>query len=114
MKRTDKVPASEFSETFTQGMYDRMCVSFFKYGPVAHGFPEKLDALASLQLHLDAYAKDGNTEHMMDAANYAMIEFMRPRHPHAFFKATDSNASPGRRKADATGTITTKHNDDLR
>lgn len=114
VRSSNAVPTSEFSQSFVQGMYDRMCVSFFKYGPVANGFPEKVDALATLRLCLDAYAKDGNTEHMIDAANYAMIEFMRPRHADAHFKATDSRGSVGRRKADATGTITTKHNNDLR
>ena len=94
-------------------MYDRMAVSFFKYGPIAHGFPEKVDAIATLRLCLDTYAKDGNTEHLIDAANYAMIEFLRPRHPTAHFKATDSGGSVGRRKADEHQTITSKHNDDL-
>ena len=32
----------------------------------------------------------------MDVANFAMIEFMHPKHSKAFFKATDSDGSPGR------------------
>ena len=113
LRTTNAVPDSEFSQQFVQGMYDRMCVSFFKYGTAANGFPQKVDAIATLRLCLDAYAMDGNTEHLMDAGNYAMIEFMRPRHPKAHFAATDSKGSVGRRKVDATSTITTKHNDDL-
>ena len=35
-------------------------------------------------------------EDLMDAANFAMIEFLRPKHPKAFFAPTDSNQSPGR------------------
>ena len=32
---------------------------------------------------------------MIDVANFAMIEYMYPRHPNAHFEATDSDASPG-------------------
>ena len=31
----------------------------------------------------------------MDAANYAMFEFMYPQHPEAHFRATDSHESAG-------------------
>lgn len=103
------VPAgleAEFSTAFVQGMADRMAVSFYKYGPVAEAYPDKVDALRSLKQRLDLYFKGGevkgkkiepgNTEYLIDAANFCMIEFMRPRHPKAHFKATDSDGSPGR------------------
>lgn len=90
------VPDSEFSETFIQGMADRMAVSFCKYGSVSKAFPEKVDAVATLRLRLSQYEETGNTEFLMDASNYAMIEFMRPRHAGAHYKATDSAESPGR------------------
>lgn len=99
-------PESEFSTTFTQGMANRMAVSFHKYGPVADAYPKKVDAVESLLARLKLYTdggeikgqrvQPGNTEYLMDVANFAMIEFMRPKHPKAFFKATDSSGSPGR------------------
>lgn len=99
-------PSTEFSTTFAQGMANRMAVSFFKYGPVAEAYPKKVDAIESLRTRLNLYLnggeikgvkiKPGNTEYLMDVANFAMIEFMHPKHPKAFFKATDSNGSPGR------------------
>jgi hypothetical protein len=95
-KKAAAVPASEFSDQFVQGMYDRMAVSFFKYGKVADAYPDKVDAIASLKKRLDRYAETGNTEWLMDVANFAMIEFMRPRHPKAHFEGTDSHQSPGR------------------
>jgi len=81
-----------------------MDVSFYKYGPVAAAYPHKVDAIGSLMQRLRLYAngddakgiKPGNTEYLMDAANFAMIEFMYPRHPDAYFKGTDDDASPGR------------------
>ena len=111
VKKQGVIPASEFSDMFVQGMYDRMAVSFYKYGPIAKGFPAPMDALASLQLHLDRYGEDHNTEHLIDAANYCMIEFLCPSYQDAAFTPTDSNKSPGRKKVG--GTITTKHNLDV-
>ena len=87
---------SEFSEEFVAGMRNRMEVSYHKYGPVSAAYPHKVDAVASLLVRLERYAKDGNTEWLMDVANFAMIEFMLPRHPKAHFEGTDDAASPGR------------------
>lgn len=97
MSTIDEVLTTEFSEAFVQGMRDRMVVSFYKYGPVAEGYPHKVDAVGSLTERLRKYAETGNTEFLIDAANFAMIEFMLPRHPNAFFAGTDDDASPGRR-----------------
>ena len=90
------VPGTEFSIPFAQGMADRMSMSFFKYGALALAYPDRVDAVASLKKRLERYEETGNTEYLMDVANFAMIEFMRPRHPDAHFKAEDSKASPGR------------------
>lgn len=86
---------SEVSVEFLQGMSDRMAVSFHKYGVVSNNYPFPGNAIESLKKRLSKYAEDGNTEWLMDAANFAMIEFMFPSHSEAHFKATDSNASPG-------------------
>lgn len=87
---------TEYSSEFLQGMVDRMALSFFKYGAVREAYPARLNALESLQKRLVKYQETGNTEFLMDAANFAMIEFMAPRHPEAHFKPTDSDESPGR------------------
>ena len=89
-------PKDEYDRVFLQGMIDRMAVSFHKYGAVADGYPERVDAIKSLEKRLESYAETGNTEFLMDVANFAMIEFMHPRHPRAHFRATDSDESPGR------------------
>ena len=92
----DAVPDTEVSRAFLQGMADRMALSFFKYGAVAEAYPERVDAVSSLYKRMERYDRTGNTEWLMDAANFAMIEFMRPRHPLAHFAATDADQSPGR------------------
>jgi len=78
-------------------MVNRMAVSNHKYGRLQDncGPRGNIDALACLIQRLDEYALTGNTEFLIDAANFAMIEFIVPSHPHAHFKATDSDESPG-------------------
>lgn len=100
LRGVPQVPDSEFSEAFAQGMLDRMQMSYFKYGLVEDAYPSKVDAIKSLKKRLEKYEADGNTEWLMDVANFAMIEFMRPRHPQAHFKSTDSHESPGRVRDD--------------
>lgn len=100
MSKSEKeILATEFSEPFVAGMRARMVMSYYKYGALADAYPEKVNAVSSLTDRLRKYAETGNTEFLMDAANFAMIEYMRPSHPHAHFEATDDDASPGRRDA---------------
>jgi hypothetical protein len=93
-------PETEYSHRFWELMVNRMGMSYAKYGPLKDAFPDKVNALHSLLDRIRKYELTGNTEFLVDAANFAMIEFMRPSHKNAHFEATDSNASPGRRWRD--------------
>jgi hypothetical protein len=95
-ERTIRFLPTEFSPEFVQGMANRMAVSCARYGPIAEGFPEPFDALQSARLRLERYSQTGNQEWLLDAANFLMIEFLRPRHPAAHFRATSDQESPGR------------------
>lgn len=96
-------------------MNNAMLVSAFKYGAVADAYPEKVNAVESARLRLDRYLngqvnplfgiedgarkyliEPGNVEYLVDAANFAMIEFTHPAHGNAHYKATDADGSPGR------------------
>ncbi len=112
------IPTTEWCQQFFQAMVNRMSVSFCKYGAVAEAYPKRVNALTSLLLRIRAYiGRDsfivlcaqvadapevrhrrdtGNTEYMMDAANFAMIEFMHPSIEGAHFTATDADGSTGR------------------
>jgi hypothetical protein len=97
----------ETSRRFHDMMDNAMMVSFHKYGPVANAYPEKVRALDSLMVRIDAYLNGipakkgkpaippGNAEYLVDAANFAMIEFMHPS-KEAVLIHTDSDGSPGR------------------
>lgn len=84
---------NEFSEEFVKGMKKRVELSYFKYGPARDNFASgRVDALATAEKCLDAFKKDHNSEHLIDAANYLMFRFKYPM-PGDFFKATDDNGS---------------------
>lgn len=90
------VPHSEFSFEFIRLMKNRMDFSYYKYGMIKDAYPHKVNALESMEKRLEKYRQTGNTEWLVDAANFLMIEFMLPAHPKAHFKATESHESPGR------------------
>ena len=86
---------SEYSEQFDKERKYRVEISFFKYGPARDNFGSgRVDALATAERCLDAFKKDHNTEHLVDAANYLMFRFMYPM-PGEYFKPTDSDGSVG-------------------
>lgn len=92
----DALMKTQVSDQFLRGMVARMEMSFIKYGDIRDAYPNLFSAIDSLRQRLDKYAETGNTEYLIDAANFAMIEFMLPSRPDAFFAATDSDQSPGR------------------
>ena len=104
------IPTSHISTEFIQGMLDRMAMSYFKYGAVDESI-KKTNPLASARLRVEKYCDTGNTEWLMDAANYIMIEFMVPSHPEAHFRVTEGDESPGNVLLD--GTTSAAHKRDL-
>jgi len=98
------VPDTEQSEKFLQGMVSAMGVSFFKYGAVNDAYPQKVNALNSLETRLKLYreggevkgkrVEPGNRDYLIDVANFAMIEFMAPSREQ--YSANDDKNSPGR------------------
>ena len=85
----------DYSEQFDKERKYRVEVSYHKYGSARKNFGEgRVDAIATAERCLDAFKKDHNTEHLVDAANYLMFRFMYPM-PGEFFKPTDSSGSVG-------------------
>lgn len=98
------VMESEYDMDFLQGMVNRVAVSYHKYGAVADA--TTVNMLSSAQQRVETYMATGNTEYLIDAANFLMFEFMR--HPEAF-SPTDSDGSPGRMTVD--GAVSYARND---
>jgi hypothetical protein len=85
----------EYSDQFDKLRKNRVEVSFYKYGSARDNFASgRVDAIGSLELCLDKFKKTGNTEYLLDVANYAMFRYMYPM-PNEFYKATDSTESAG-------------------
>ena len=86
---------SEYSEQFDKERKYRVEVSYHKYGSARDNFGGgRVDALETAKLCLDAFEKDKNLEHLVDAANYLMFRFMYP-YPGEHFTPTDSSGSVG-------------------
>ena len=85
----------QYSEAFDRERKLRVEVSFYKYGPARDNFGSgRVDALATAERCIEAFKKDHNTEHLVDAANYLMFRWMYPM-PGEYFRPTDSNESVG-------------------
>lgn len=94
-KKMNDVLKQEYSEVFDKERKARVEVSYYKYGPARDNFASgRVDAIKTAELCLDAFKKDKNTEHLVDAANYLMFRFKYPM-PGEYFKPTDSNGSVG-------------------
>ena len=89
------IPENEYSEKFDVIRRAMMQMSFYKYGPAKLNYPDNSDAIAALEQRLELYKITGNKEHLTDVANFAMLEFMYPKHPNAHYEPTDSDKSPG-------------------
>lgn len=91
----NKIPEKEYSNEFDRLRKNRVETSYFKYGSARDNYGAgRVDALKTAELCINAFKKDGNTEHLVDAANYLMFRFMYPYEGEEF-KATDSSASVG-------------------
>lgn len=97
MSDVGKRMPKEYSDLFDALRQNRVEMSFYKYGPAAVNFGDKLvDAVGSANICIKKYQKTGNTEYLCDAANYLMFEYMYPQKEGAYFKATSSDESAGK------------------
>ena len=85
----------EYSEAFDKERRYRVEVLYYKYGPARDNFDSgRVDALATAERCIEAFKKDHNIEHLVDAANHLMFRYMYQM-PNEFFKPTDGNGSVG-------------------
>lgn len=85
----------EYSDEFDKLRRNRVEVSFYKYGSARDNFGGgRVDALKTAEICIEAFKKDHNTEHLVDAANYLMFRYMYP-YDGEYFKATNSSDSVG-------------------
>lgn len=85
---------ANFSDVFITQMENRILTSYFKYGE-AEKNARTGDFPKCIKERVDKYLETGNTEWLVDAANFAMLEYMFPQHPKSHFRATSADESPG-------------------
>lgn len=96
MHRVSKTLLQEYSTEFDEKRRNAILVSYYKYGPAKKNFKSgKVDAIGSLKKCLKKFEETGNTEYLVDVANYAMLRYMYPQNGESY-KPTDSNQSAGR------------------
>jgi len=86
-----KVLERTFSKDFIEKMKNRLLTSYHKYGDLktTKNDPRVVrDELKNAEERIKIYKKTGNTEYLVDAANFLMFEYMEMT---GAFLGTDSN-----------------------
>lgn len=95
MDTPNDILARDWNADFIKKMQNRILVSHYKYGWMKNTYSELAQAVKEIEPRLKKYLETGNTEWLIDVANFAMIEFMYPSVSGAAFRGTDSDESPG-------------------
>lgn len=95
MDELEKIMKTEYSTEFDRERKNRIMMSYYKYGSARNNFGGgRVDAFKTAELCMDAFSKDHNLEHLIDAANYLMFRYMYP-YPGEYMRSTDSSGSVG-------------------
>ncbi len=95
MPSLERLRAVEWCPEFERLMRNRLIVAAIRRGRRTGLVPDASvpDLLPGLLNKIRLYQETGNTEHLVDAANYCMLVFVNPRHPQAHFRSTDRDDS---------------------
>lgn len=90
----DKLKQTEWSSEFEQLMRNRLLMGALRYGTLEQKRKKKKqwDLLGALKSKAEGYARTGNTEYLVDAANYCLLAFELDKHPNKHFKALDDHS----------------------
>ena len=95
MDSREEILRRDFSNAFVEKMKNAIEMSHYKYGWANKTYPELAQAYKCVEERLDLYKKTHNKEYLVDAANFAMLEFLYPAFSDARYQPTDSDKSPG-------------------
>jgi len=82
---------SEWSPQFEKLMRNRLIMGSFRYQPFSEkrSKPWNYDMAGEAIKRVEKYKADGNTEHLVDAANMCLLEFEFGSHPKKHFASID-------------------------
>lgn len=95
MDTREEILKRDFSKEFVTKMQNAIEISHYKYGWASKTYPELAQAIKCSKERLEAYEKTGNKEYLIDAANFAMLEYLYPSLTNAHYTPTDSDKSIG-------------------
>jgi hypothetical protein len=89
----EKLWETQTSETFITYMRNRLCMGALRYGdiPEQRKKGSKYDVLSPITNKVELYEKTGNTEYLVDAANYLLLVFELDKHPNKHWEALDDH-----------------------
>lgn len=76
---------------FVEGMFNRLCMGGIRYEDKTRKKSKKNEGLflKGARQYLKKYEETGNTEKLIDVANFILLEFKDGYHPKKHFKAED-------------------------
>ena len=81
---------TEWSDEFEQRMRNRLLMGVFRYARLYDKEAPRFDHIGSIIRRAQKYLNDGNKEHLVDVANYALLEYVRPHcHPNPSWSPAD-------------------------
>lgn len=91
--RLEDLQQSEWSTEFERLMRNRLVMGAFRYGLLADKRVKgkKWDLIEPIRAKVELYEQTGNTEYLVDAANYCLLAFECDNHPLKHFKALDDH-----------------------
>jgi hypothetical protein len=88
------LPEGQFSEEFIRKMMARIVFGFYRYGQSKqYAENSSYNIIETIKKRLQAYVETGNKEHLVDAANFIMIEYMYPQHKNVHFESVEEEDS---------------------
>jgi len=73
----EQIRREQWCPDFVRKMSNRMVVGWFRYGPIRDPAARPYDNVGSAIERLQDYLRDGNLEHLVDAANLCLIEYVK-------------------------------------
>ena len=80
---------TEWSRDFEEKMRNRLVLGAFRYGCIGRAGKKRWHRTADIQRRAALYQETGNTEHLVDIANLALLEYVEGRHPKKHFASHD-------------------------
>jgi hypothetical protein len=86
---------TEWSSRFEMLMRNRLLMGALRYGTMAekriNATKNRWDLLGAIKAKCELYESTGNTEYLVDMANYCLLAFEFDPHPNKHFQALDDH-----------------------